>query len=238
MGPRRCTRPRPSASRSPSSSAAPHTRIGAPPPARRATGSSGSPSPRRSHSTPRSACGTPAARLGRAADRPRHARRDPRQRAARRRSTTELDRLPPLARPGQPRRRPRRRRVARAGPGRGSGEPRRARNRGRLLRRRRDWLFAAAGGTFSTMLWAPALVVATVATIDCSTATCSYFALSAALLPPIAGLGWWVGERRLTVAVGRPARPRPSCTSSASTPRPPTSSAASDRPRGVPAIRA
>ena len=51
------------------------------------------------------------------------------------------------------------------------------------------------------MLWAPALIVATVATIDLLDDNVLVFAFSAAAAA-IAGIGWWADERRLTVAAG------------------------------------
>ena len=62
-------------------------------------------------------------------------------------------------------------------------------------------VFELGRRTFSTMLWAPALVVATVATINLLEDNVLVFAFSAAAAA-IAGLGWWAGERRLSLASG------------------------------------
>ena len=61
--------------------------------------------------------------------------------------------------------------------------------------------FARGRRTFSTMLWAPALLVATVSTIDLLDGNVLVLTLSAAAAA-IAGLAWWVDERRLSIASG------------------------------------
>jgi uncharacterized membrane protein len=60
-------------------------------------------------------------------------------------------------------------------------------------------VFARGRRSFSTMLWAPALAVATVATINLLDDNVLVFAFSAAAAA-IAGIGWRAGERRVTVA--------------------------------------
>jgi uncharacterized membrane protein len=61
--------------------------------------------------------------------------------------------------------------------------------------------FARGRRNFSTMLWAPALLSGTLATIDLLDGNVLVLAMAAGA-SALAGIAWWAGERRLTVAAG------------------------------------